>query len=244
MRIRIPGRGGLNWTSVSEIGTVLALIPARAGSKGLPGKNVRPFRGRPLIAWSIEAALESGLATVVWVSTDGEEIASVARGAGAEVPWLRPAELATDTASSLDVALHALDAYGPVDWLLLLQPTSPLRTAEDIRAAARLVDEETDAVVSVCPAHPLTYFRRETNEGYLAPLTEDAAARRQDTQAPWLLNGAMYLVRTEVLRATRQFLPPRTRPYVMPALRSVDIDTEEDWEMATLLAAGATREML
>lgn len=244
MRSRIPGRGELNWTSVNEIGTVLALIPARAGSKGLPGKNVRPFLGRPLIAWSIEAVRDSGLATAVWVSTDGEEIASVARGAGAEVPWLRPAELATDTASSLDVALHALDAFGPVDWLLLLQPTSPLRTAEDIRAAARLVDDETDAVVSVCPSHPLTYFRRETYEGYLAPLTADTAARRQDTQTPWLLNGAMYLVRTEVLRATRQFLPPRTRPYVMPTLRSVDIDTEEDWEMATLLAAGATRETL
>lgn len=215
-------------------GSTLALIPARAGSRGLPGKNLRPFGGKPLIAWTIEAVLQAQGADRVVVSTDGEEIAQAAREAGAEVPWLRPAHLATDEATTLDVAFHALDELGEFDWLLLLQPTSPLRKAGDIQESGRL-RSGADGVVSVCAGKALPLLRYEDENGFLTPVTDAAATRRQDMPTPWLLNGAIYWVRTEALRRERSFLPVRTRPYVMPLSRSVDIDDADDWAMAEAL---------
>lgn len=213
---------------------VLAVIPARGGSRGLPRKNVLQFCGRPLIAWTIAAALESGVAGRVIVSTDDEEIAAVAREAGAEVPFLRPAELATDEATTLDVALHLLDtlALQPA-WLLLLQPTSPLRTASDICAAAALAGE-SDAVVSLASASQ--WLHRVDRDGFLEPLVDVPMTRRQDAPPAYALNGAIYLVRTEALRRERTFCPRRTRAYIMPPERSVDIDTALDWTWAQMLA--------
>lgn len=223
---------------------MLALIPARGGSKGLPRKNVLPLAGKPLIAWSIEAALAAPTVRRVLVSTDDPEIAEVARQAGAEVPWLRPVELATDTATSLDVALHALDRDDPNrGWLLLLQPTSPLRTANDIEAAAALREPGVDAVIGVCRAltHPALALREDA-EGFVAPYIEGAySTRRQDLPAAWAINGAIYLVRAGALREERTFKPARTRPYQMPPERSIDIDTAWDFAVAELaLQRGTT----
>lgn len=214
---------------------MLALIPARGGSKGLPRKNVLPLAGKPLIAWSIEAALAAPSVRRVLVSTDDPEIAEAARVAGAEVPWLRPAELATDTATSLDVALHALDQADPAsEWLLLLQPTSPLRTAGDIEAAAALRGPGVDAVIGVCEAqtHPALALREDA-EGFVAPYIEGVTAtRRQDLPKAYAINGAVYLVRVSTLRDERTFKPAHTRPYRMPAERSIDIDTAWDFVVA------------
>src|SRR5690554_6446866 len=135
---------------------ILALIPARGGSKGLPRKNLRLLGGKPLIAWTIEEAVKSGCFAEVAVSTDDNEIAAAAKDYGARVPFLRPAELARDDTKGIEVVLHAMDWYETNEWafdlLMLLQPTSPLRTAEDIRAALGVFSEkQAAAVVSVCP---------------------------------------------------------------------------------------------
>lgn len=225
------------------IGDVLAIIPARGGSKGLPGKNVTPLRGKPLIAWTIEAARQARRISRVVVSTDSPQIADAARAFGAEVPFLRPDELARDDTPAVDAALHALDwlltheRYEP-DWVALLQPTSPLRVAEDIDACAALAAErDAAAVVSVTPAHPHPYWaRRIDGDGQLSPLLEVAVpATRQSLPDAFSLNGAVYLVRTSSLRERRTFHPPRTWAYVMPRERSIDVDSAMDLRIADAL---------
>lgn len=216
---------------------ILALVPARGGSKRVPGKNVRPLHGRPLIVWTIDVAKRAtGIADVL-VSTDSGEIAEVARKAGALVPWLRPGELATDTATSVDVALHALDWYeaqtGPVDGLLLLQPTSPFRSRASIEAALALFrTHQRRTVVSVSPAasHPLWCYRLEGST--MVPYVEGATrpARSQDLVPAYALNGLLYLTDPAVLRSARSFLPGDCVPLVVDsATEALDIDTEEDW---------------
>jgi CMP-N-acetylneuraminic acid synthetase len=223
--------------------TVAALIPARGGSKSIPRKNIVPVGGKPLIAWTIEAALGSKLLDRVYVSTDDEEIASVSRAHGAEVPFMRPAELASDEAGSLGVALHALDWMsahgGEPDYLLLLQPTSPLRTTEDIDGAIRLAEERhASAVLGVCEASPHPWLARQISaEGVLSdffPLKEKPS-RRQDYPPAYMINGALYLNRATSLRSTRTFQPPDAQAYVMPAERSLDIDTPMELRLVDLL---------
>lgn len=220
---------------------ILALIPARGGSKRLPGKNIRLLGGRPLIGWTIGAARDSGVCSAIIVSTDDEEIAQVAREQGAEVPGLRPAELASDTAGSVDVALHALDCYeathGPVDGLLLLQPTSPFRTADMIRRGVALFAENhgRQPLVGVSPAqnHPAWCFR--ITSGGMEPFLgwEAIASRSQDLEPAWTLNGAFYLIAPARLRQERSFLTPDTLPLVIDDPRAaLDIDTRQDWAMA------------
>ncbi len=223
---------------------VLALIPARSGSKGIPGKNTRDFCGAPLLHWTIRAARESGVAARVIVSTDDEAIAEIARAGGAEVPFLRPPEWALDDSPMIDVALGTLDLLAAREswepaWLLLLQPTSPLRTAEDIqRAAALLAASDADAVVSVAPAkHHPQWLQQLSPEGRLLPCAGTPSARRQDLPPVYALNGAIYLTRTATLRASRTFFPTTALGYVMAPERSVDIDTEMDWKLAELFAA-------
>jgi CMP-N-acetylneuraminic acid synthetase len=224
---------------------VLALIPARSGSRGLPGKNIRSFHGRPLLHWTIAAARESGVAERIVVSTDDANMAAIARAGGAEIPFLRPAELARDETPMLDAVLDALtklETDGFVaDALLLLQPTSPLRAATDVQAAAALLGE-FDSVVSVTPVkqHP-HWLQRIDTTGQLNPYEPaPEAACRQDLPPVFMLNGAIYFVRTEALRRERTFRPARTRAYVMPPERSVDIDTEMDWQLAELLFSSTT----
>jgi len=188
---------------------ILALVPARAGSKRLPGKNSRALRKKPLIVWSIEAATGVRDVCDILVSTDDPAVAEIARLAGALVPWARPAELATDSATSADVALHALDWYeqnrGAVDGLLLLQPTSPFRTRATIERGIELFRaNQTRPVVAVSPArsHPKLCFRGDAAEmtPFVAHDARDLSA--QDLQPAYKINGAFYLLTPDSLRAS------------------------------------------
>lgn len=232
-------------------GGCLAVIPARAGSKRLPRKNLLPLGGKPLVAWTVEAALGAAGVTGVLVSTDSEEIAAVARAHGADAPFLRPASLATDTASSLDVVRHAVEfASGtlglPCELTVLLQPTSPLRTAADVDAALGLLaDRGADAVVSVCEADhsPLWMNTLPPDLSLDGFLREEARNRRsQDLPRHYRLNGAIYACRTEVLLREGTFLPARGAfAYIMPKERSVDVDDAFDLTLARCLAEGGPR---
>lgn len=218
-------------------GTCLGLIPARGGSKRLPGKNLRRLGGKPLIAWTIEAALGAAMLDRVVVSTDDPAIARVSETHGAEVPFVRPPGLSTDTATSLDVVLHALEALPPVDFVVLLQPTSPLREAADIDAAVRLAhDRRADAVVSVCPTdHPPEWCNVLPEDGSMAGFLREEVrgVRSQDLPTSYRLNGAIYVYRRARLLRERAFAMDETcYAYVMPSGRSVDIDTELDLELA------------
>jgi CMP-N-acetylneuraminic acid synthetase len=209
---------------------------------------VRVLAGRPLIAHSVAAALAAPSLGRVIVDTDDAEIAGVAREAGAEVPFLRPAELATDTARVIEATFHLLrrleaeQGYRPA-YVMLLQPTSPLRTSADIEGAVRLaMERDADAVVSVCPVreHPFL-FKTLDAEGRLHPFVRDGRveAGRQAWPEVYRLNGAIYLVRRETLLETRSWCPEGVLAYAMPAARSLDIDVPEDWVAAErAMAAG------
>lgn len=225
--------------------SILALIPARGGSKGLPGKNIKEFCGEPLLAWSIQSAEEAQapISRIVVSSEDGE-ILTVAKECGAHCPFTRPAELATDAASGLDTVLHALDwlaeneSYHP-EWLLLLQPTSPLRTAADIDAAFQLaLERDAESVMGVTEAqsHPM-WTKTIDDEGKLHDFIDrnDSPANRQDLPRAFVVNGAMYLIKVSALRRDQSFSNEETLAFVMPPERSVDIDTEFDFKMASFL---------
>ncbi|MFM9279947.1 acylneuraminate cytidylyltransferase family protein [Paenibacillus jiagnxiensis] len=219
--------------------TCLAVIPARSGSKGLPGKNIRPLNGKPLIVYSIEAAAESGCVTQVVVSTDDEATANIARDAGAEVPFLRPAELATDEAKSIDVLRHAVQYYEEngqhYDYILLLQPTSPLRTATDIREAMKqFVYSGADSLQSIAPARTHPYLLRKRSDArQLSPYLEaESHARRQDLTELYELNGAIYLMKRDLLMEHGEIVGSSNQGFIMPAERSVDIDTLWDFRLA------------
>jgi len=226
------------------INSTVGLIPARGGSKSVPRKNIKLLAGKPLIAWTIEAALQSKKLARVIVSTDDTEIVDVARKWGAETPFLRPPELSGDSSSSLSVVLHAIqwleaqDHFSP-DFVALLQPTSPFRSVEDIDAAIELAEaRQSVAVVSVSEAKNHPYLCKQIrSDGTLVDfVTSDLVyLRRQDLQPAYALNGAVYLNRCESLLKNRSFLPYGTVAYVMPAERSLDVDTLWDWHLAELI---------
>jgi CMP-N,N'-diacetyllegionaminic acid synthase len=223
---------------------VLCLVTARGGSKGLPGKNVRPLLGKPLIAWSIEAGLRAPSADALVVSTDDEAITQAARDAGARVPFMRPAELAGDTASSIDVVLHAIDwlaaAGEHYDVVVLLEPTSPLREAADIEAALELMASRgAGAVVSVCRAesvHPAFMYCKDAG-GRLQPFLErqPTSLRRQEIEPLYFLEGTVYVSRIDVLRARRSFYHEDTVGYEVPCWKSLEIDELDDFLMVEAL---------
>lgn len=225
---------------------VLAVVPARGGSKGLPGKNLAPVGGRSLVARAVDAARGCPRVGRVIVSSDDDAILEAARRAGAE-PLRRPPALATDEARSEPVALHALDALA--DWrpdvLCLLQPTSPLREAGDVDAALALLeaDPRLDAVVSVFePRHSPWKAFRLGDDGHLHGLVDDDAPFRPRQSLPpaYYPNGAVYAVRSAVLRGTGRLVGPRTAPLVMSRERSLDVDDAADLAAAEawLSAAG------
>ncbi|NQW22648.1 MAG: acylneuraminate cytidylyltransferase family protein [SAR202 cluster bacterium] len=223
---------------------VLALITARGGSKGLPRKNVLPLAGKPVIAWTISAALQSPSLSRVVVSTDDEEIAQVSRDWGAEVPFMRSSELAQDDSPHMSVIIHAirwLEAHQEVrpEYVMLLQPTSPLRTAEDIEAATQLAHEKlADSVVSVCLTHHHPYLTKKiAKDGTMADFMSNTESdlRRQVLPPAYILNGAIYLARREVLLNEQTFHPARTFPYVMPPERSLQIDDPWDLHLVNLI---------
>jgi CMP-N,N'-diacetyllegionaminic acid synthase len=221
--------------------SVLAIIPARGGSKGLPGKNIKELCGKPLIAWSIEQALGCSNVDRVVVSTDDDQIANISKKYGAEVPFKRPTELAGDTASTISVVFHTIDwlreheDYLP-EYILLLQPTSPLRAAADIEGAIQtLKDKDARAIVSVCETdHHPWWSNILPGDGNMKDFisSEILNKRRQDLPLFYRVNGAIYLAEMDYLQEHNEFLGPATFAYEMPKNRSVDIDSELDFKLA------------
>lgn len=208
---------------------ILAVIPARGGSKGLKGKNIREIHGKPMIQWTIEAALGSRYVDRLILSTDSAEIADVAQAAGCEVPFMRPDRLARDDSTTLDVIFHAIDTVGEgFDHLLLLQPTSPLRFADDIdRAIEICIGGGHVAITAVSiPPKPVHYFADVAPDGGMTLLPKLAEGTDR-----YLVNGSLYLIGIEALRRHRSFLPVGTTVHVMPYARSWDIDTLLDFRL-------------
>ena len=218
--------------------TLLALIPARGGSKGIPRKNIRPFCGKPLLHWTIGAALTSASVDQVLVSTEDQEIADVAKAGGAEVPFLRPAELATDDAPGIAPVVHALEKLPHVSDVLLLQPTSPLRNSADIDsivAMRKQLGAESAVSVTPCTKHPAWMYGLSDVQRLNPILPFDGGHCRQHLPTAYVLNGALYLASRNFLLREQAFISPETVGYVMPPERSVDIDTLLDWQWAQLL---------
>ena len=223
----------------------LALIPARGGSNGIPRKNIRLLAGKPLIAWSIQAALACPEIERVVVSTDDAEIAEISRRWGAEVPFMRPAELAQDDSPSMDTVLHALRQLPQFDAVVLLQPTSPLRTKADIQGClAMAATEQARCIVSISePASsPYWMFTLEQNGSLSKLISAPEVTRRQDLSPAYAINGALYYAQTGWLRANKNFLTAETLGYVMPPEKSLDIDTPLDWKIAELLLLNSLAE--
>jgi CMP-N,N'-diacetyllegionaminic acid synthase len=220
--------------------SVLALVPARGGSKGVPRKNIRVIGGKPMIAWTIEAARGSRYIDRLILSSDDQAIIAVAVEYGCEAPFVRPAELASDQADSMSVVRHAIDALPEqFEYLVLLQPTSPMRRTEDIDGAIeRCVRGGAPACVSVCEADKSPFWMlRMDAQGTVQPLfpAHQIPYRRQDAPVVFALNGAVYVARTEHLRLGGTFLAPGAVGYPMPRERSLDIDTELDLAIVDFL---------
>ncbi len=220
----------------------IAIIPARSGSKGIKDKNIRYLCGKPLMAYTIEAAISSGEFDEIMVSTDSEEYADVARKFGAKVPFLRSSDNSTDEASSWDLVDEVLDRYGRLgyeyDTFCLLQPTSPLRTEEDIREAYNLFRTRADyAVVSVCEAEhsPLWCGHLPPDFEFRDFIGGEFSERRQSGDRFYRLNGAIYIVNIKRFRSDKFLYREGSYAYIMPQLRSIDIDTEIDIKLAEIL---------
>ena len=219
---------------------ILALILARGGSKRLPGKNIRLLGGKPLVVWSIDVAKNIPEICDILVSTDNPQIAKVCKDAGAFVPWLRPAELSSDNASSVDAALHALDWYeaqrGAIDGLLLLQPTSPFRSKETVRKGIYLFSknfQNTVVGVSATHAHPMWVFKREGE--YIVPFIQkdNIQARSQDLPEALVINGSFYLISPKMLRVKKVFTGEKCISLLIESQQeALDIDTEFDFKIA------------
>lgn len=236
-------------TEIASQPRILGLIPARGGSRRLPRKNVLPLAGKPLIAWSIGAAQASSHIDSIIVTTDDEEIAQLCRENGTTV-LPRPKSLASDSTSSLDVMIHALRAleeqHERYDYLLLLQPTSPLRSSDDIDAAIQLLlERQADAVVSVCKTdHPPEWSNTLPDNlsmaGFFSPGIR--GKRSQDLPTRYRLNGAIYIFNCQRLLHTESLdMDDNCYAYVMPRERSVDIDTALDFDIATLFMQRSSR---
>ncbi|HCA7077533.1 TPA: acylneuraminate cytidylyltransferase family protein [Citrobacter sedlakii] len=223
-------------------GLHVAIVPARSGSKRLPGKNSRLLAGKPLIVWTLEAALASEQFDEILVTTDCTTLASISLSAGASVPFLRPAELSSDTATTNDVVRHAVgwieQHQGTVSRVALLQPTSPLRTAQDITQALALYEaKRASAVVSVCPTdHPLQFCNTLPASLSMANFIQrEDLQRSQDLPISWRLNGAIYILDRRYVGDLSAIYSENTFAYTMEKERSVDIDNELDFMLAELL---------
>jgi CMP-N,N'-diacetyllegionaminic acid synthase len=217
---------------------VLGIIPARGGSKRLPGKNVMPLQGKPLIAWTIEAGLTATCIDRLILSTDDAEISKVALEYGCEVPFARPPEFATDEASSLDVVRHALSQIPGFTHFVLLQPTSPLRRASHIDEAFQLMCAAgTSACVSMRKSTESPYWMYTIREdGYISPVASDLTSnRKQELPETYIPNGAIFISRIDKFLFEKSFYSNNTIPYLMSFQDSVDIDTLEDFKLVESL---------
>ena len=223
----------------------LAIIPARSGSKGLPDKNIKPLLGKPLMVYSIEAAIASGVFDEVMVSTDSGKYAEIAKSWGANVPFLRSEATASDTASSWDMVDEVLVGYRnrgqEFDTFCLLQPTSPLRTDNDIKNAYEIYREKAEfAVVSVCEAEhsPLWCGKLPESQEFIGFINPESQKRRQDTGKFYRINGAIYIVNIEKFQTDRFLYHEGSFAYIMPQNRSIDIDTDIDFKYAEVIMNG------
>ena len=231
---------------MADCGKILVVIPARGGSKRLPRKNVLPLAGKPLIYWTIETALATGLNARILVTSEDEEILSLARSYESQglTVHTRPSELASDVASTADALVDAVQAeqkagYAP-EILVLLQPTSPLRNAEDVLSAFNVFEEAgcSDTGVGVCELeHPTAWVGKIGDDSSFTGI-DLSGKRSQDYQEEYRLNGAVYVVRTEVLMNTGSLFTERLRASVMPRIRSFDIDEEVDFRICGSLISG------
>lgn len=222
--------------------TVLAVIPARGGSKRISRKNIRDFCGKPLLARAVEQAKAHPKITRVIVDTDSPDIAVLAEKHGAEVPYLRPAELATDTAKAADAILHILnflkdkENYVP-EHIVILQTTSPLRKSEDIDRCFECMEKGgADTVLTVCSTHPRLYYMDAEQNIILANGSETQSTNMQEWRSAYILNGCfVYIVKTEALLRENRIITERTKGVICDKWRSVDLDTPEEWVVAQLL---------
>ncbi|MFT5999872.1 MAG: CMP-N,N'-diacetyllegionaminic acid synthase [Neolewinella sp.] len=215
---------------------LLVVIPARGGSKGVPGKNIKPLGGRPLLAYSIDCARAVAAAADICVSTDDPEIQAAAESEGVTVPFLRPARLATDLSGTYEVLLHAIDFYAAAgrdyDDLLLLQPTSPFRKPSHVLGALKSYYEQLpEMLVSVkeSSANPYYTLFEEATSGYLYKSKDRGFIRRQDCPPVYEYNGAIYIVNIAALRERPMHQLEKIVKYVMDERSSFDLDTPEDW---------------
>lgn len=222
---------------------MLAIIPARSGSKGVPKKNIKELAGAPLISYTIKAAKKSEFITRVIVSTDSEKIADVARKYGAEVPFLRPAELATDDAKAIDVYLYTIERLNlendeQINEFLVLLPTSPLRNYMDIDQAIKIFKKKNaDSVISVTETeYPPQWIKRISEKGVLEDYFQGMNnLNRQEYEKTYIPNGAIYIFKYNVLKKEYNYYTDKTYPYIMPNIRSIDIDTPLDFMIAEYL---------
>lgn len=224
---------------------ILAIIPARGGSKGIPHKNIMDICGKPLIAYSIENAKQSKYIDYVLVSTDDEKIKEKALEYGAKVPFIRPYEISNDSAKSIDVVLHAInylkDIKKEFDYVILLQPTSPLRTYEDIDNAIEvLLKDNGESLVSLCEVDENPVIMRTIENNKLKPIMEynGGNLRRQELPKVYIFNGAVYLNKTSMLIEEKTFVNSETLPYVMDEKKSIDIDNILDAKLVELILKG------
>ena len=210
----------------------LAVLPARGGSKGILKKNLQIVAGKPLLAWTVEAALGATHVDKVIISSDDDEIISIGKQYGCEAPFKRPANLSTDESGSVEVLLHAMKFYPSYDYVIFLQPTSPLRTSSDINFAFKLfLDTQAASCVSITDVNESPFWMFERNkEGFINQLikSDNIYTRRQDLPIFFKPNGAIYIVKSRIFKMQKSFLCPPTVGYVMPRERSIDIDTQYD----------------
>lgn len=219
--------------------SILAIIPARGGSKGVPGKNIRELSGKPLIAWTIEAALKSRYIDEAIVSTDDKKIASISKRHGVSVPFMRPSRFAADSTPMIEVVNHAIAWFEPhgqqYDIIALLQPTSPLRSVEDIDMAIELLfKKKAQSIVSICEVehHPWLMNLLPKTKNMKNFLKAKAINKnRQDFPAFYRLNGAVYVAYVEYLKSNKSFFGDKTYAYEMPLERSIDIDAQFDFNI-------------
>ena len=220
---------------------MIAIIPARGGSKGLPGKNIKLLNGKPLIAYTIEAALKSSLITRVIVSTEDKAISDIAFEYGAEVPFMRPPSLATDISLSIDTYEYTItkleqDEKIKIDEFVVLQPTSPLRTHKDIDQAINLYKEKKAySVISFCQEHhPIIWHKYIDQDAKIHAIFDTELKNRQEEKPTYFPNGAIYVFSRQVLK-NKEYYNESTYAYIMKRQNSIDIDTLEDFEYATFL---------
>lgn len=223
---------------------ILGVITARGGSKRIPKKNIKELLGKPLIYYTIKAALASKLMTKVILSSDDDEIIGIGKDIGVEVPFKRPRELADDTTPTIKVLIHAVNyvekhqGFFP-DIVVVLEPTSPLRTAEDIdKALKKHIETDADSVVSVVKTDHLHPIRaKKIENGVLCDycLEEKEGVRRQDLPPAYFRDGAFYSVKRDVMMKEHRLYGKVTRPYIMPPERSIDINSELDFKLAEML---------